>query len=460
MSSLAEDDLCCPVCTDVFQDPVVLSCSHSFCKSCLQDWWKRQKLRTCPCCKRKSSRSDPPCNLALKNLCETFLQNRNQKQPSVCGQHSETLRLFCLDHQQPVCLVCRESKTHSEHRFRPLDEAAQDCREELQIALKPVRDNLALFEQFKEKYELTVAHVKTQAQQVEEKIKEQFWKLHQFLQKEEEARLAALTEEAKQKNQMMMEKISALSRDMETLSNTIAAAQKDLEVDDASFLRNYKAVEMKVQQLPRPDVPELHSGALIDVAKYLGNMSFNIWKKMGDMVAYMPVILDPNTADPELLVSADLSSVRSGEQQQLPTNPERSRFSCSVLGADGFDSGTHSWAVEVGKNKDWEVGMLAEYTQARGLLKSGLWRVLFSGGKFTAFSTNESEKSLSVKKLKRIRVKLDYEGGTLSFWNLDTNKHLHTFTDSFTDTLFPYVYTENPFPLKILSKKVSVAVRD
>uniref|UniRef100_A0A3B4Y477 Zinc finger RING-type eukaryotic domain-containing protein n=1 Tax=Seriola lalandi dorsalis TaxID=1841481 RepID=A0A3B4Y477_SERLL len=31
------EDLCCPVCHEVFRDPVLLSCSHSFCKDyCLQ----------------------------------------------------------------------------------------------------------------------------------------------------------------------------------------------------------------------------------------------------------------------------------------------------------------------------------------------------------------------------------------------------------------------------------------
>uniref|UniRef100_A0A8C5BH36 RING-type domain-containing protein n=1 Tax=Gadus morhua TaxID=8049 RepID=A0A8C5BH36_GADMO len=44
------DDLSCSVCCDIFKDPVLLSCSHSFCKGCLQSWWtqnEEQKLRSC-----------------------------------------------------------------------------------------------------------------------------------------------------------------------------------------------------------------------------------------------------------------------------------------------------------------------------------------------------------------------------------------------------------------------------
>uniref|UniRef100_A0AAQ6IKK2 Uncharacterized protein n=1 Tax=Anabas testudineus TaxID=64144 RepID=A0AAQ6IKK2_ANATE len=128
MASRSEEDLCCPVCKEVFSDPVVLSCSHSFCKDCLKNWWRQNLTQQCPVCKRRSSKSDPPLNRVLKNLCESFLQDRDQgsseASETLCSLHSEKLRLFCLDHQQPVCLVCRDSEKHTNHRFRPIDEAS------------------------------------------------------------------------------------------------------------------------------------------------------------------------------------------------------------------------------------------------------------------------------------------------------------------------------------------------
>ncbi|KAL0199260.1 hypothetical protein M9458_007800, partial [Cirrhinus mrigala] len=43
-----------------------------------------------------------------------------------------------------------------------------------------------------------------------------------------------------------------------------------------------------------------------------------------DCVSSAPVILDPNSADPELVVSDDLTSVRYSENKQpVPDNPER-----------------------------------------------------------------------------------------------------------------------------------------
>uniref|UniRef100_I3KCQ8 RING-type domain-containing protein n=1 Tax=Oreochromis niloticus TaxID=8128 RepID=I3KCQ8_ORENI len=209
------EDLCCPVCQEVFRDPVLLSCSHSFCKDCLKRWWRERPTHKCPVCKRRSSKDNPPLNLALKNLCESFLQERDQRaSEALCSLHSEKLKLFCLDHQQPVCLVCCASEKHTNHRFRPIDEAAQQHKKELQETLEPLKEKLKVCEEVQVKFDQTAEHIKVQARHTERQIKEQFKKLHQFLAEEEETRLAALREEEEQKSGMMKEKMEALNREI------------------------------------------------------------------------------------------------------------------------------------------------------------------------------------------------------------------------------------------------------
>ncbi|KAJ8337435.1 hypothetical protein SKAU_G00386550 [Synaphobranchus kaupii] len=347
-SSLLEEELSCPVCTDIFRDPVVLRCSHSFCKACLQQCWEQKECRECPVCRRRSSMDHPPVNLSLRNTCEAFLKERSQRAKAgsevLCSLHSEKLKLFCLEDQIPVCFVCQTSEKHENHKLRPVQDAAHTYKvtrlliqealqtvsfiligysgpteriiklatnvkeEKLRTALAPLQEKLKAFNEVKLICDETAEHIKSQAQHTERHIKMEFEKLQQFLKDEEAARISALREEEEQKSQMMKVKIEKMTEEISSLSDQIRVIEQELGAEDISFLQSYKDVE-KQAQCTLAD-PEKVSGALIDVAKHLGNLKYRVWEKMLGTVQYTPVTLDPNTAHPELLLSEDLTSTK------------------------------------------------------------------------------------------------------------------------------------------------------
>uniref|UniRef100_A0A8C7UFF6 Zinc-binding protein A33-like n=1 Tax=Oncorhynchus mykiss TaxID=8022 RepID=A0A8C7UFF6_ONCMY len=434
-SSLPEEDFSCTVCLDIFKDPVILPCSHSFCQACLKECWKDEESRECPVCRRRSSKDHPLINLSLLNLCEA-LRERRQTDPTtgskvLCSLHSEKLSLFCLEDKEPICLVCQVSRKHKNHDCIPVDEAVQDHKEELQTDLKPLQEKLKVFNKVKQTCDQTAVHIKSQAQHTEKQIKEEFEKLHQFLREEEEARIAALKEEEKQKSQKMKEKIEQIYREISSLSDTIRAIEEELKDEDISFLQ--------VRTCTMPD-PQLVSGGLIDVAKHLGNLKFRVWEKMKEIIKHTPVILDPNTASSWLCLSDDLTSVsQTGPKQQLPDNPERFMKYATILGSKGFSSGKHSWEVEVGDHPDWNLGVAKESVDRKGDVyispKYGFWAILQRSGKYI---NGKGETVLLKKKPQRIRVQLDYDQGEVSFYDSKDMTLIYTHKDTFTETLYPY----------------------
>ncbi|XP_067237261.1 nuclear factor 7, ovary-like [Chanodichthys erythropterus] len=453
MASLSEVDFSCPVCRDIFRDPVVLSCSHSFCKQCLQRFWRTKETQECPVC-RRLSRHEPPCNLVLKNLCESFLKERNESRSSgseeICRLHSKNLEVFCVEDKQPVCLVCMNSQQHVNHTFRPISIVVSSYKEKLNTALKSLQEKLKHKENIKGEFEKTVEHIKSQAEHTEHQIKHQFEKIHQFLRDEEEATITALREEEKQKKQMMKEKLEEINRHISALSHTIKYMEDMMKANDVFFLEKFP-VSMERVQISQPD-PQMASGALIHVPLYLGNLPIRVWRKMQDIVQNTPVILDPNTANPRLVLSDDLTSVRNSlDKQLLPDNPERFDWHECVLGSEGFTSGTHCWDVEVKDNYYWILGVTTASNQRKGrdFFTNDVWSVWHNSS--FVFSPFQAPPGFRVNQyLERVTVYLAYNRGIVSFSDPVTNTHLHTFTTTFTDTVFPFFWCDSCSTLKIL----------
>ncbi|KAG7460277.1 hypothetical protein MATL_G00219630 [Megalops atlanticus] len=467
--SVLEEELSCPVCCEIFREPVVLKCSHSFCKACLQQFWrKRPSARECPVCRRRCSLTEPPVSLALKNVSETFLRERGlapgMRPEVLCAPHAEPLKLFCQDDLEVLCFVCHTSRKHAGHRVCPLEEAALDLKEELKKDLGPLKKNLRFLYEAKQECEDMTVHIKGQSQRTEQRIREEFERLQQFLRCEEASRLAALRQEQEQKRQLVRRRTESVTREILSLSHAIIAVDNEIATNDALFLQNYKNTKRRAQCTVQD--PEMVSGALIDVAKHLGNLKYRVWEKMLGIIQYTPVTLDPNTAYPWLSLSEDLTSVTNGGAVlKVPDNPERFDHFVFVLGSEGFAAGRHAWEVHVGDKGDWVLGVVKESISRKGKIsgspEGGFWTISHCEGEYIAMTTPRTQLALE-RPLETVRVQLDCDAGEVSFSNPADMTPIYTFNDCFTEKMFPFfcpganINGNNPGPLKICPVKVAV----
>ncbi|XP_060734250.1 tripartite motif containing 35-30 [Tachysurus vachellii] len=464
--SLTEDDFSCPVCCDIFREPLLLACSHSICKSCLNTFWQQRRALECPICRTVSSTPEPPVNIVLHNMCEAVMKERNRRMSvemeGLCSIHHEALTLFCVKDQRPICTKCKNSRLHSRHTVSSIREASQDLKQLLQMKLKPLHEKIRLYEDFKQSCLNTGDHIKKQSQTTEVMIRKEFERLHQFLWDEEKARIAALREEEEQRSQAMKRKIDKITIQISIVLDTIKAIEKQTQGDDLLFLLNYNTLLEKTQA--KLENPEKLSGVLINVAKHLSNLSFQVSEKIHSFVQYTPVALDPNTAHAGLMVSDDLITVAyKGELQQVPDNSERFEGYVSVIGSEGFNSGTHCWDVEVGNNTAWAVGVISESVckHRENLSQFGIWYIGFSNGKYGKGYAPEVLTPLRVSKaIQRIRVQVDFDKGKVIFTDSAQNTCLHIFKQTFRERVFPYFYSHCKLhPLRILPVKSSMPIQ-
>ncbi|TNN86983.1 Zinc-binding protein A33 [Liparis tanakae] len=309
-------------------------------------------------------------------------------------------------------------------------------------------------------------YIQSQAHQSEEAIKETFEKLRLFLQEEQNSRLKVLNEEKDIKTLVMGKKLEHITDQIKSLSSTVRDIEAYLRTKDLPFLKEYKQMKKRAKCVIRE--PECIRDILITSANHLGLLGFGIWKKMANIVTCVPITLDPNTAQSNLLFSKELTSVQYSRKQILPDNPERCTNRVCALGATGFTSGKHSWTVEVGQGKEWYIGVAQESIKRKSTVflnpAEGFWVIALYNGDSIWAQTSPRTKLVLKQKPEKITVQLDYDKGKVVFINAGDLTTMHTFKDRFKERVFPYFSPGlnedgiNSTPLTICPLTVTVEV--
>ncbi|XP_059196159.1 tripartite motif containing 35-28 [Centropristis striata] len=456
-----QQDLTCPVCQGIFRDPVLLPCTHSFCKECLQKSFEFNKK--CPVCRKVFDESQYIPVRALNSACETFLKESSsrsgRKRPSegACPLHLKPLELYCEKDEEPVCVDC--VTLHNTHRLWPLKEGAPMCKKELGFKVQIFEKKIESYKKTTRKMSNAKEYIKYQAELAEKQIKAEFERLRIALVTEEALRLKALACDEEEKMAKMEELIQSANKDIEEMKKLSDELKKEMGNEDLPLLQNFQKLKRQAQWVRME--PRLPHDGLLNMGKHVGALSFKIWKNMQTHVKYNQVVLDPNTASPWLSLSPDLSSVKeSTERLTAPDNPERFDPCVFVLGAQGFTSGKHKWDVVVGDNPKWIVGVCKETVPRKKKFtvstNRGVWSIGLSKGVYTVSTPERTELQVQ-QRPERIRIKLNMDKGEVSFWDGGRAKHLVTLTHNFDEIIFPIfgpgLHTS---PMTMASAKIAV----
>ncbi|XP_045705516.1 ret finger protein-like 4A [Phyllostomus hastatus] len=144
------------------------------------------------------------------------------------------------------------------------------------------------------------------------------------------------------------------------------------------------------------------------------------------------VTLDVDTANNHLYISEDLRRVRCVyEEQKRRACPERFSASLCVLGSPRLTSGRHYWEVDVGTSTEWNLGVCKESVprQEKVVLSSerGFWIVSCREKDTFQASTRPVTELMVISSLHHIGIFLDFEVGTISFYDVSDGSHIFTF---------------------------------
>ncbi|NP_001334375.1 E3 ubiquitin-protein ligase TRIM7 isoform 2 [Mus musculus] len=467
----------CSICLEFFREPVSVECGHSFCRACIMRCWERPGAGTgtatrtlpcplpCPQCREPARPSQLRPNrqlAAVASLLRRFslppTAPGERGTPAVparaaaarCSQHGEQLKLYCQDDGRAICVVCDRAREHRSHAVLPLEEAVQEAKELLDSRLRALKKVLEDYEAFRSTEERESKELLKQMAAEKEKVGAEFQALRAFLVEQEGRLLSRLEVLSREVTQKQNENLAQLEGEITQLSKLSGQIQETAQKPDLDFLQEFKSTLSKCSSVPSSKPTTVSS----EMKNKVWNVSLKSFVLKGLLKKFkedlqgelekeekVELTLDPDTANPRLILSLDLKSVRLGQRaQDLPNHPRRFDTNTRVLASCGFSSGRHHWEVEVGSKDGWAFGVARESVRRKGLTpftpEEGVWAMQLNNGQYWAVTSPERTQ-LNCGHLSRVRVALDLEVGAVSFYAVEDMRHLYTFRVNFQERVFP-----------------------
>ena len=253
-STIAKEDLSCPVCFELLRDPYtpkLLDCPHVCCALCIRKMIEGGKENIeCPECRQLTRIPDGGVDemrtvLRVRSLAEKhqeMMTNSVQKVfyeeekkiesvvPTICPDHHfTTVNFFCKNCNIIGCNICmKESHTGLSHNVLKVEAARDEQREQMNCLISCVHEKVSAvrktvnhLEDLRSKIEKSVDNqrklIETRAEYAIEKINEEKKYLMGCLRKKAEPRLDIITQE----RDLLQMEVQDFLETLATVKNTI-----------------------------------------------------------------------------------------------------------------------------------------------------------------------------------------------------------------------------------------------
>ncbi|XP_075384253.1 E3 ubiquitin-protein ligase TRIM50 [Tenrec ecaudatus] len=442
-----EDRLRCPVCLEVFKEPQVLQCGHSYCKGCLDTLSSHLDVELhCPVCRKLVDGSSSPPNVSLAWVIEALHLPRNPE-PQVCTHHRNPLSLFCEKDQELICGLCGLLGSHQHHRITPVSTVHSRMKEELSALISDLKQEQKMVDEHIAKLVNNRTRIVNESDVFSWVIRREFQELHHLVDEEKAGCLARVEGHTRGL-------VASLNMQLEQAQGTrerLAQAEQVLEQcsggSDQEFIRKYHALATRTELQQARPLEGTFSPVAFKPGLHQADIKLTVWKRLFRQVlpAPEPLKLDPATAHPLLELSKGNTVVQCGLlPQPRASQPERFDYSTCVLASQGFSCGRHYWEVVVGSKSHWRLGVIKGTASRKGKLsrspEHGVWLIgLKEGRVYEAFGCPRVPLPVAGHP-HRIGVYLHYEQGELTFFDADRCddlRVLYTFWADFQGKLFP-----------------------
>ncbi|MBN3310455.1 TRI39 ligase, partial [Amia calva] len=467
----------CPLCKETFRIRPDLSINRvladiaeqlmNFRSSGVEDCPAEPGEVLCDFCTGEKLQAVKSCLVCLASYCEAHIQPHYQENAfkrhrltdpvkklgdRLCKMHGRILAMFCRRDQACICHICAET-SHRGHETVPLEEECIEQKKQLgkteaEVQLM-IQERLMKMKEIGELVELS----KNGTQREVEDSLQAFTSVMRSLERSQGELIELLKEKQRAVERTAGGLVYELQREITELQKRSSELEHLSHTEDHfHFVQTFASRYSNLHNKDWTSVTVDTDHCLGEVKRIVSQLGWSFQEQLETVPEIklkrirqyaVDVTLDPNTAYHKLILSEDGKQVRVGNvRQALPDSPLRFDHCPCVLGKQGFHSGRHYWEVEVGEKTDWDLGVARESINRKGQNtlspKYGYWAVwLRNGSEYKALTSPSLPLSLSTKP-RRIGVYLDYQAGQVSFYNVDTSVHIHTFTDTFTEKLYPF----------------------